>query len=294
MGEFVTFRGEEVVMILVTGATGKVGRQVVSRLLEAGTAVRALTREPESAGLPDGVQVVRGDLADPGGLGQAVDGVESVFLVWPTLAADHAAPETLDVIAEHARHVVYLSARGVPDDPRESTGTILGSHALIERLIEASGMGWTFLRPAGFASNTLGWAPQIRAGDVVRWFHGRAGRALIHERDIAAVGVRALTEDEHTGRKYLLTGPRTLTQIEQVAAIGEVLGRRLRFAELPLEAARDQLFGSTPPEAAAAIIDAHARMVAEPEPVTSTVADITGVPARTYREWVTDHADGFR
>jgi uncharacterized protein YbjT (DUF2867 family) len=155
-------------------------------------------------------------------------------------------------------------------------------------------MRWTFLRPGGFAADTLGWAPQIRTGDVVRWFHGAARRALIHERDIAAVGVRALTEDEHTGRKYHLTGPRTLTQIEQVEAIGEVLGRRLRLEELPPEAARDQLFGNTPLEVAAAIIDAHARMVAEPEPVTSTVADITGVPARTYRQRVTDHVDDFR
>ncbi|HEV7934870.1 MAG TPA: NAD(P)H-binding protein, partial [Actinomadura sp.] len=210
-------------MILVTGATGNVGRHVVSELARTGTTVRALTRDPAAARLPDGVDVVRGDLAVPGTLDAALDGVESVFLVWPTLAADHASAETLEMIGERARRIVYLSANGVPDDPEKRAESILGSHALIERLIQGSGREWTFLRPGGFAANTLMWAPQIRAEGVVRWIHGTAARSLIHEKDIAAVAVRALTEDGHAGAKYVLTGPETLTQVQQVHAIGEAI-----------------------------------------------------------------------
>jgi uncharacterized protein YbjT (DUF2867 family) len=282
-------------VILVTGATGKVGRNVVSQLLEAGRAVRALTRDPASAGLPDGAEVVRGDLADPAGLDAALDGVEAVFLVWPTLAADHAAPETLAAIAAHARRVVYLSANGVPDDPGAPSEGIIGSHALIERLIERSGTRWTFLRPSGFASNTLGWAAQIRAEGVVRAPFGATARSLIHERDIAAVAVRALTEDGHDGARHVLTGPATLTQAEQAQAIGAAIGRPVRFEELPAEAAREQMLAAW---GDAALVDgmlaAWARMAEVPEPVTNTVAEITGTPARTFGEWAADHAADFR
>jgi uncharacterized protein YbjT (DUF2867 family) len=283
-------------MILVTGATGNVGRHVVSELLAAGESVRALTRNPGSAELPEDVEVVGGDLVDPGTLDPALEGIESVFLVWPTLSADHAAPATLDAIAKHARRVVYLSSRGVPDDPEEQAESIIGSHARIERLIERSGLEWTFLRPGGFAANTLMWAPQIRAEGVVRWVHGAAGRSLIHERDIAAVGARTLTGDGHGGTKYELTGPQTLTQAEQVHTIGEAIGRPLRFEEIPPETARRQMLdqGGLPASILEAILDAHAEMVTHPESVLPTVQEITGAPARTFREWAADHAEDFR
>ncbi|MFL6241480.1 MAG: SDR family oxidoreductase, partial [Acidimicrobiia bacterium] len=226
-------------MILVTGATGTVGRQVVAQLLEVGATVRGLTRDPGSgsARLPAGAEVVAGDLAVPDGLGAALAGVDTVFLVWPTLSADHAAPATIEAITKHARRVVYLSANGAS----EEAGSILGSHAMIERLIRSSGAEWTFLRPGGFASNTLMWAPQIRSTGVVRWVYGAARRSLIHERDIAAVGVRALTEDGHADATYVLTGPASITQVEQVAAIGAAIGRDLRFEEVTPEDARKEL-----------------------------------------------------
>ncbi len=278
-------------MILVTGATGNVGRHVVARLLESGAGVRALTRDPEAARLPEGAEVVRGDLAAPESLGAALDGVDSVFLVWPTLSADHAAPEVVEAIA--GRRVVYLSSRGASAEA--GPGTILGSHALLEGLIEGSGAEWTFLRPGGFAANTLLWADQIRNTGVVRWFHGAAGRSLIHERDIAAVGVLALTGDGHTGATYELTGPEALTQTEQVAAIGAAIGRTLRWEELPPETARRQMVDQgMPPEFTGQILDAHARMVENPETVTPTVEKLTGAPPTTYAEWAADHASDFR
>ncbi|GAA5081141.1 uncharacterized protein YbjT (DUF2867 family) [Thermocatellispora tengchongensis] len=280
--------------ILVTGATGRTGGQAVAQLAALGVKVRALVRDPAAARLPEGVEAVRGDLTAPESLEGALAGVEGVFLVWPTLAADHAAPETIRTIGERAGRVVYVSARGA--DPGQPAGTILGSHAYIERLIEKTGVRHTFLRPGGFASNTLWWAPQIRAGaEVVRWFHAGAGRALIHEADIAAVGVRALTEDGHDGARYVLSGPEVVTQAEQVHAIGEAIGRPLRYEEEPPERAVDTLVAEGwPREVAEGIVGFHGTLVSEPEGVTDTVARITGSPARSYREWAGDHAADFR
>jgi uncharacterized protein YbjT (DUF2867 family) len=277
-------------MILVTGATGRGGGSVLAQLLDKGVAVRAVVRDPQRASLPSGVDVVPGDLADPSSLDAALDGVDSVFLVWPTIAADHAAPSVIAQIAKQARRVVYLSANGVSADMTEG---ILGSHAMMERLIEDSGVEWTFLRPTGFAANTLGWAPGIRANGVVRWFHGAARRALIHEKDIAAVGVLALTSDELLGQRPVLTGPAAISQFDQAAAIGQAIGRPVRFVELPSDVARRELFPDRPAAVADGLIAAHAALVANPEVVNDTVPRLTGRPAHTFAEWATDHASDF-
>jgi hypothetical protein len=130
---------------------------------------------------------------------------------------------------------------------------------------------------------------------VVRWPYGAAARSLVHERDIAAVAVRALTEDGHVGARHVLSGPETLTQVEQIHAIGEAIGRRLRFEEIPPEAARQQLLAEGWPSSVVdGILDAHASMVALPELVTSTVEAVTGRSPRTFCEWAVDHADDFR
>ncbi|NGY58899.1 NmrA family NAD(P)-binding protein [Lentzea sp. NEAU-D13] len=278
-------------MILVTGATGRVGGSVMSQLLDKGESVRALVRDPQRAALPDGVQVVRGDLADPASLGPALDGVDSVFLVWPTIAADHAAPQAIAEIAKRAQRIVYLSSNGVSEDVTEG---ILGSHAKLERLIEDSGVEWTFLRPSGFAANTLAWAEQIRAEGVVRWVHGAARRALIHEGDIAAVGVVALTEEGHVGARHTITGPEAITQFELAQAIGLAIGRTVRFEETTPDDARQGLFADLPPQFVDEIMAAHAAMVTQPEKVTDTVEQLTGTPARTFGEWAADHAADFK
>jgi len=223
-------------VIVVTGATGTVGRQVVAQLSERGAPVRAVARDPASAGLPAGVEVVRGDLADPGSLKPHLQAVESVFLVWPFTSAD-VARGVVEVLARHVPRIVYLSAQAAVGRPDSFWATV-------ERLIEASGAAWTFLRPTGFAANTLMWADQIRNGDVVRWPYGAAARSLIHERDIAAVAVRALTGDRHAGLKYLLTGPEAITQADQVRIIGEVTGHPVRWEELAPEEARKELLAA--------------------------------------------------
>jgi uncharacterized protein YbjT (DUF2867 family) len=161
---------------------------------------------------------------------------------------------------------------------------------MVEHRIEGSVDAWTFLRPTGFAANTLMWADQIRDSGVVRWPYGQASRSLIHERDIAAVGVQALTEGGHAGARYVLTGPQALTQIDQVRAIGDAIGRALRWEELPRAEAERELAGKVP----ATALDTWAGFVERPEVVTSTVEEVTGRRARSFAEWAGDHAHDFR
>ena len=195
--------------ILVTGATGNVGRQVVSQLLARDVRVRAFTRKPNAAGLPPEVELVRGDLTVPATIDGCLDDVDAVFLLWSAPAG--AAPAAVDRITKQARRIIFLSSPHKTAHPffqRPQPNPIAALHAEIERLIEASGLPWTFLRPGMFAANARSWwAPQIRAGDVVRWPYAAAPTAPIDERDIAAVVVRALLEAGHDRAEYVLTGP---------------------------------------------------------------------------------------
>ncbi|MFI6043337.1 SDR family oxidoreductase [Nocardia sp. NPDC051321] len=277
--------------VLVIGATGHVGGQVVSQLAAGGTAVRALARKPEAAAFPAGVEVAPGDLTAPETLIPALDGVDAVYLTWPMLSADKAI-QVVEVIAAHARRLVLLSSGAVRDDLEEQSNPIGKAHAAVEKPIRESGLEWTFLRPYGFATNTLEWAPQIRAGNVVRGAYGAASMTLLHEADIAAVAVRALTTDAHIGARYELTGPAPLSRIEQVAAIGAALGRPLVWEELTREQARQQM-DWLPAEFADFVLDGLAAMVDTPGQPTSTVQEVTGSPARGYAQWAADHAADF-
>ena len=277
--------------ILITGATGNVGRHVVAQLLRAGARVRALTRNPDSARLPGGVELAHGDLSIPETLDVCWNGVEAAFLIWPFFTAE-GAKSVVDLVTKHCRRIVFLSALTVRDDSELQTDPIF--HADIERLIEQSGIEWTFLRCSGFATNALWWAPQIHTNGVVRGPYGSAARSLVHECDIASVGVLALTGDRHGGKKYVLTGPQSLTQIEQVDTIGEAIGRRLRWEEISPEVARQQMLTSMPPSFADAALNYWAKLVTEPEPVTRTVEEVTGLSARPFREWAIEHASDFR
>jgi uncharacterized protein YbjT (DUF2867 family) len=282
---------KEITVILVTGATGTVGRQVVTQLSERGLPVRAVTRDPASAGQPAGVEVVRGDLADPASLEPHLAGADSVFLVWPFTSPELAAgpgAQVIELLARHTARVVYLSAQAAAGRPDSFW-------AVMERLIEDSGVAWTFLRPTGFAANTLMWADQIRGQGAVRWPYGAATRSLVHESDLAAVAVRALAEDRHAGCRYLLTGPEAITQADQARIIGEVTGRAVRWEELSPEEARRQLLAAWgDPGFVDSALATWAGLVTQPEPVTRTVEEITGTPARTFRQWAADHASDFR
>ncbi len=145
-----------------------------------------------------------------------------------------------------------------------------------------------------FAANALRWwAPHIRAGAVVRWPYLSAPTAPIHERDIAAVAVRALSEDSHRGAEYVLTGPESLSQLEQMSTIGCAIGRSLRFEEISPDEARREWVTLMPASVVNMLLDAWAAAIGQSAHVTSTVAQITGVPAKTFRDWATDHAAEF-
>jgi uncharacterized protein YbjT (DUF2867 family) len=279
--------------VLVTGATGQIGREVVAQLRGTGCQVRALTRNPESADLPREVEVVRGDLAAADTLDAALQGVDAVFLVWVAPLA--AAAGAVERIAAHAERVVLLtSPHNVPHPFFQQPNAMRAVHAGLERLVETSGLQWTFLRPHVFALNCLHWwGPQIGNGDVVKWFHGDAETAPIHERDIAAVAVRALCGEGHAGKEYVITGTESLTQREQVHVIGEVIGRPLRFEEVPHDAARLELLAMWPAAIADMLLNAYAAAVGRPSHVTTTVAEVTGTPARTFTEWAGEHAAEF-
>jgi uncharacterized protein YbjT (DUF2867 family) len=277
--------------ILVTGATGNIGRCLIPLLAASGVPVRALTRDPGRAVLPAGVEAVRGDLTDPASVEAALDGVEAVFLLWPSFSAAGAEP-VVAAIARHARRVVYVSAFSVRDGADVAQNGVWGE---IEDLVRRSGVAWTFLRAGGFATNTLGWAEEIRSSGVVRAPYAGAARSLIHEADIADVAFRALTEDGYAGRSLVLTGPEVVTQAEQVRIIGEAIGRPLRFEEQPREEAREQLIAAWgDPAVVDGALDHWASIVTEPEAVTSTVKEVTGRTARTFREWARDHTADFR
>ena len=167
-------------------------------------------------------------------------------------------------------------------------------HADIERLIAAAGLASTIIRPGIFASNTLlWWGARIRNGDAVRWPYGAAETAPIDERDIASVAARALYEDGHDGGDYVLTGPESLSQAEQVSIIGAAIGRRIQFEELSPEDFRRETAGLWPAPLVDMLLAAWGATIGRPAFVTSTVSDLVGSPPRTFRQWVADHAAAF-
>ncbi len=280
--------------VLVTGATGRVGRAVIAELVGAGVPVRALTRNPAAAALPATVEVVAGDFTAPDSLHAALHGVGAVFLVW-TAPASAVAP-VVERLASERRRVVFLSSPHRTEHPFfQQPNPMARMHAEIERLISTSGLDATFVRPGMFASNAqFWWGSAIRAGDVVRWPYGAAETAPIDELDVAAVVARVLCEDGHAGGDYVLTGPESLSQADQVAAIGAVLGRQVRFEELSPEEFRLDTADAWPAPVVEMLLAAWGATIGHPAFVTSTVADVLGAPARTFRQWVSDHAEAFR
>ena len=270
--------------IVVTGATGNVGRPLVSELAAAGARVRAVTRTPETAGFPDAVEAVSSPI-------DGLAGASAVFLNSRALGDDLA-----DVVAlarrSGVRKLVALSAINADDDFSRQPSRFRGDrNKEVEQLAVDSGLNWVSLRPAVFASNFVGmWSAQILAGDVVGGPYAAASAAPIVETDIAAVAAQALLADELVGQQIPLTGPQAFTNSELVEIIGTVLGRPLRYLEVPADFVRQRFIGLG---LGAEFADAYAAMLAEtvdkPALVTREVEKITGRPATTFAQWVSDH-----
>ena len=279
--------------VLVTGATGRVGRLVVDELIAAGVPVRALTRRSDGAArLPPKVDVVVGDLTVPESLDAALRGVGAVFLVWTAPPA--TAPAVVERLATYARRVVFLSApHQTPHPFFQQPNPMAELYAGIERLMAAAGLASTVVRPGVFASNALfWWAPAIRGDSPVRWPYGAAETAPVDERDVAAVAARTLYQEGFAGGDFVLTGPESLSQAEQVSIIGDVLGRRVKFEELSPDQFRSEAEG-WPRPAVDMLLAAWAATMGVPAFLTSTVFDILGAQPRSFRQWVADHATAF-
>jgi uncharacterized protein YbjT (DUF2867 family) len=267
--------------VLVIGAYGNVGSHVVTELLSAGTSVRGTSRTPRTGEFPDAVEMVRLDLGEPETLPAALDGIKKVFLY----ASPNGITEFVSAAqAAEVEHIVLLSSASVVE-PATKNSRNAQMHSAVEDALQESGIAWTFLRPTTFAANQLQWAPAIRSGAVVRIPFLQLRHASIHERDIADVAARVLTGAEHEGKAYWLTGPQALTRQEHIEAIGAAIGRPIDVVEVAPEDAEPRL-----PEF---VIRTMAKLMEAPCVVTSTVEEITGVPARSFRRWAEDHVKDF-
>ncbi|MFI1782934.1 NmrA family NAD(P)-binding protein [Streptomyces rubiginosohelvolus] len=279
-------------MILVTGATGAVGREVAGLLAAAGP-LRILARCPERLTVRgDGIEVVEGAYGDRPALDRALRGVDSVFLVTnsPTEPDDERVAGA--AAAAGVRHLVKLSMMAVEEPGADDF--ITRRQRQNEEAIRESGVPWTFVRPRTFMSNTLSWAPGIRSAGVVRALYGDAPVACVDPRDVAAVAVAVLTGAGHEGRAYAVSGPEAITAREQTAQLSRVLGRPLRFEELGPDAARTALLAKYPRPVAEAFLESAERQRAGAKAaVVPTVQELAGFQARPYRTWAADHADAF-
>jgi uncharacterized protein YbjT (DUF2867 family) len=275
-------------VILVTGATGNVGTEVARAVAAGGHPVRALTRDPAAARLPAGVTPVRGDLTDPGTLGGAFDGVSAVFL----LAGYPDAPGLLARMADAGvRRVVLLSTGAVEGGNLDNY--VVRFNVVSEAAVRDSALTWTVLRPSGFMSNALRWRPQLDAGDTVREPFADLPVAVIDPFDIGAVAARALTEQEHAGRSYRLTGPAALLPAERLAVLGEVLGRDLRLEPQSDQEARSAMSAAMPAPLVEAFFEFSRGGTYLDDQVTGTTEDLLGRVPRTFRDWARAHADEF-
>ncbi len=279
-------------VVLVTGSTGNVGREVLAQLELNSVSARALSRE--SVGRPAGFRGSRviGDLGRIASMRDALDGATSVFLIWPRLTLQ-GAPELVAALAARKRRVVYLSSVGVVAGAATQSDPINQVHADMERLLEGSLLDVTVLRSSTIASNTRGWSRQIRETGVVRGPSFPAA-AVVDERDIAEVAARVLVEDGPSRLSYALTGPAVLNRSDQAAAIGRAIGREVRYVSVTKEEARRQLVDDGRPVELVDALLASADTRPDDAIVTSTVRDLTGHPARAYDDWAVDHADLFR
>ena len=279
-------------MILVTAATGKVGRQLVALLLQKDEKVVAVTRNPSAATLPHGVRLVIGDPSSPATLTSALRGVKAVFL--NPASVGNATADLLSLMAQQAvGRVVLLSALTVQYGGGERR--FADQFKAHEEAVKSSGLQWTLLRCSDFAANTLAWAPQIRSTGVVRGAFGDAATSPIHERDIAAVGACALLQREHAGCSYVLTGPQSLSQRDKIHLIGEAIGKQLLWEEIsPEQVRRDMLAQGLPADVPDRMLGYLADHVKRPGPSSVAVERILGRPALTFAQWAIDHAAAFR
>jgi uncharacterized protein YbjT (DUF2867 family) len=281
-------------MILVTGATGQVGGELVAWLAAQAVPARAMTRRPHTTDWPPRIEAVYGDAEDPASLDAAFDGADRAFLMSAQAvgSAEHPTHDLRLVQAARragVRHVVKLSvySGGTGDD------VLAAWHREAEAAVTGSGMGWTLLRPGRFMSNALQWVPMLRRGDTVHAPFATRPAAPIDPADIAAVALAALTTDGHRNVGYQLSGPQVLTPEDELGILAKVLNRPLRLVEVPVEAAKAGMIAAGMPAAVVDAILARTLDSDEGAEVLPTVARILGRPPTTFAQWAENHAAHF-
>lgn len=270
--------------ILVTGATGNVGRPLVEQLLEMGHQVLALTRNPAKANLPKGAEAVAGDLTNPATIAPLLEGVSGLHLI-NFGGDDYAGLQTGPEI------VAMAEKAGV----QRITVLLGGEKGDFEKSVESSKMAWTFLAPVEFMSGALDWADSIRNESVVRTGFADRRSAMVHDADIAAVAAVALTEEGHGTKTYTITGPEVLTPRDMVRHISNAIGRDIQFVALTEEEARAQWKAEGfPDEFIEFFVWAHGNTPSVGYTVVPTVKQVTGRPARTFAQWANERAADFR
>src|SRR5207253_10906758 len=281
--------------VLVTGATGTIGRDVAKRLSEKGVAVRAGVRDQAKARKQFGSNIALApfDFENEKTFSEALEGVEEVFLLPPLLPNQLEVTNTFVDAAKRAgvRHIVKLSAIGIDD---ETQPTAIKSHGANERHIRESGVAFTFLRPNSFMQNFITYFPPRNGAIYLPWGNGTA--SFVDTRDIASVAAKALTSHGHGGRIYTLTGPATLGIGEVALILSEVTGREFKYVDVPEAAARDgMLQAGVPPWQVELVMELHAvNKQNRWSAITSDVEKVTGTPPADFAQFARDHADKFR
>jgi uncharacterized protein YbjT (DUF2867 family) len=281
-------------VIIVAGATGTVGRELVKLLAATQTSARALVRDPSKA-KNLGIDTVQGDLADPASLDRAFDGANHLFLL--SSAAENQVQLQHNALeaAKRARfhHVVKLSGLGAnPASPIQ----IARWHAETEQELKASGIGWTILQPHFFAQNLLGNAPTIRAEGAIYGSVGSGKIPFVDVRDIATVAFATLTQPGYMGRTFVLTGGGAYSYDEAAQLIGKAIGKPVRYVDLAPEVMEKNLVEAGIPAWFAkqlVLLLGFFRSGAAAE-VTPTIQEITRRPARTLEDFVRDHVAAFQ
>lgn len=272
-------------MIVVTGATGNVGRPLVQSLTGAGEEVRAVSRRSPEYGLPEGVRHFPVDLADAESLRPVLEGADTLFLC-PSgeLLVSAGSPEALVKTAQSAgvERIVLLSSQASKTRPQAM------SHARLrefENVLIGSGVSTTILRPGGFASNTYAYVPTVKSDRTVFAPFGDVGLPLIDPADIAEVASVALRDSSHAGNTYVLTGPARISPREQAAAIGEAIGAELKFVELTREQALGTMLEFMPEPVAEGTLDILGTPTDEELAVSPDVEKVLGRAPSSYAEW---------
>ncbi|GGS76405.1 NmrA family transcriptional regulator [Planobispora rosea] len=281
-------------MIVVTGATGNVGRSLVQALAATGEPVTATSRAISETDVPEGVRHLRADLADAESLRPLLDGADALFLQNGGPSAHSLSPQDILDVARTGgvRRVVLLSSQGVATRPQSAShGVLMRS---IEDAVRQSGMDWTILRPGGFASNAYAWAESVRTARTVAAPFGDVGLPVIDPADIAGVAAAALREDGHAGQVYELTGPAPVTPRQQAEAIGDAIGEPVRFAEQTRDEARAQMLRFMPGPVVETTLSILGEPTAAERRVSPDVERVLGRAPRPFTDWARRNAAAFR